>query len=141
MLETIKNSSLLTKLLYIFAFILFVISVIPKISAYYTSVNGYEKSLKELKSISSKYEISTKTKKFSEISFKQSSELLFSKVDIKNIGEQLYKVNITMRKEDLKSFHVFIETLALRYYVEIKNDLEFTTEAETINVKMTVKAF
>ena len=141
MLASIKNSSLLTKILYLFAFILFVAWVIPTISSYYTNVNSYEKSIKELKSISSKHGLSTETQKFSESSFKQQTELLFSKVDITNLGGQLYEIHITMKKEDLKSFHTFIETISLRYYVEIKDDLEFTTEDETIKVKMTLKAF
>jgi hypothetical protein len=141
MLESIKNSSLLTKILYLFAFILFIIWVIPTISSYYANLSSYEKSVEELKSISSKHGLSTKTQKFPESSFKQNTELLFSTVEIKNLGEKLYEVYITMKKEDLKNFHTFIETISLRYYVEIKNDLEFKTEDETIHVKMTLKAF
>jgi hypothetical protein len=141
MLEKIKSSSLMTKLLYIFAFILFAVWVLPKISSYYTNVNSYQQSIQELESISSKHGLSIKTQKFSESSFKQTIELLFSKVEIKNLDEELYAVHITMKKEDLKSFHTFIETLSLRYYVEIKDDIEFKTEAETVNVVMTLKTF
>jgi len=141
MLESIKNSSFLTKILYILAFILFVLWVIPTISSYYAKVNSYEKSVRELRTISSQHKLSTEIQKFSENSFQQSTKLLFSKVEIKNLGEKLYEVSITMKKEDLQSFHTFIETISLRYYVEIKNALEFKTEDETINVKMTLKAF
>jgi len=141
MLESIKNSSLLTKILYIFAFILFVLWVIPTIKSYYANVNSYEKNIKELENISSKHGVLTKTQKFSESSFQQNSELIFSKVKIKNIGKKLYEVYITMKKEDLINFHTFIETISLRYYVKIKNDLEFKTEDETIHVKMTLKSF
>ena len=141
MLETIKNSSLLTKLLYLSAFIIFILWVIPQISNYYTNVNNYEKNIQELESISSKHGLSIETQKFSETSFKQNSELLFSKVEVENLGEKMYKVSITMKKEDLKSFHTFLETISLRYYVEIINDLDFKTEDETIKVKMTLKAF
>ena len=141
MLKTIKNSSLMTKLLYITALILFVVWLIPKISAYYKNVNIYEKNIQELQSISSKHGITTKVQKFSETVFKQDTELLFSKVTIKNLGEKRYEAIITMKKEDLKSFHTFIETLALRYYVEIQNDLEFKKEDEIINVTMRLTAF
>jgi len=141
MLESIKNSSFLTKILYILAFILFVLWVIPTISSYYAKVNSYEKSVRELRTISSQHKLSTEIQKFSENSFQQSTKLLFSKVEIKNLGEKLYEVSITMKKEDLQSFHTFIETISLRYYVEIKNALEFKTEDETINVKLTLKTF
>ena len=141
MLKTIKSLSLMTKLLYIVAFILFVVWVIPKISTYYSNVNIYEKNIQELQSISSKYGITSKAQKFSETIFKQDTELLFSKVKTKSLGDNTYEIHITMKKEDLKSFHTFIQTISLRYYVEIKNNLEFKTEDKIINVKMTLKAF
>lgn len=141
MLETIKDSSFMTKLLYIFAFLIFVAWVIPKISTYYTNVNNYKKSIKEIEDISSKHGLSSKTQKFSETIFKQNSELIFSNIDIKNLAEKTYEVQITIKKEDLKNFHTFIETISLRYYVVIKDALEFTTEEEVIKIKMTLKAF
>ena len=141
MLESIKSSSLMTKILYLFAFILFAIWVIPTMSSYYANVSSYEKSVEELKDISSQHGISTEAQKFSQNSFKQETETLFSTVEIKNLGEELYEVYITMKKEDLQSFHTFIETISLHYYVEIKNDIEFKTEDEKIHVKMTLKAF
>jgi thiamine monophosphate kinase len=115
--------------------------VIPTINSYYTKLSNYENNIEELKNISSKHGLSIETQKFSESSFKQSSKLLFSKVDIKNLGGELYAVYITIKKEDLKSFHTFIETISLHYYVQIKGDLEFKTEDDIINVKMTLKAF
>lgn len=141
MLEKLKNLSMMTKLLYLAAFILFIAWVMPLMNVYYSSVNTYKKGVQEIKNISSKHGVSTSTQKFSENSFKQSSKSLFSKIDIKNLGDKLYEIHITMKKEDLKDFHTFIETISLRYYVEIKNDLEFETKDEIINVKMTVKAF
>ena len=141
MLKKLKNLSIMTKLLYLFAFILFIVWVIPMMNTYYSNVNTYEKNMKEIKMVSEKYGISTHAKKFSETSFIQDTELLFSKVSLKNLGNSLYKVIIRMKKEDLKSFHTFIETLSLRYYVEIKNKLEFKTEDEEVTVKFTLKAF
>ena len=141
MLNKLKNLSIMTKLLYLFAFILFIVWIIPMMNTYYANVNAYEKNMKEIKMVSEKYGISTHAKKFSETSFTQDTELLFSKVSLKNMGDSLYEVNIRMKKEDLKSFHTFIETLSLRYYVEIKNKLEFKTEDEEVTVKFTLKAF
>jgi predicted PurR-regulated permease PerM len=141
MLETIKSASLMTKLLYLFTFLLFVVWLLPQISTYYTNVNNYQKNIQDLENISSKYGLSNKTQEFSESIFKQNTELLFSNVEIKSLSEKIYEIHITMKKEDLKSFHTFIKTISLRYYVEIKDALKFTTEEETVKVKMTVKAF
>jgi len=141
MLEKLKNLSIMTKLLYLLAFLVFVAWVIPTISTYYNNVNTYEKGIQELKSISSKHELSTETQKFSKTLFKKNSELLFSKVEITDLDEKTYEVTITTKKEDLKNFHTFVETISLRYYVEIKNHIEFKTEDETVKVKMTLKAF
>ncbi|CAA6826513.1 MAG: Unknown protein [uncultured Sulfurovum sp.] len=141
MLRNMKKSSLMTKLLYLFAFIVFAVWVLPKISAYYNNLNSYKKSLQELKKISTEHDVSTQTQKFSESVFKQKSELLFSKVSLKDLANNKYEVNITMKKEDLQTFHTFIETISLRYYVEIKDSLDFKTEDEVINVRMILKAF
>ena len=141
MSEKLKNLPTITKLLYLFAFILFIAWVIPLISTYYSNVNAYERNVQELKSVSSKHAISTQTQKFSETIFKQNTELLFSKVALKSLSEKRYEATITMKKEDLKSFHTFIETISLRYYVEIQNDLEFKTEDDIVKVKMTLKDF
>ena len=141
MLNTIKSSSLFTKLLYITAFVLFIVWILPTISGYYTAVNNYKESVKELESFSTQHGVSAETQKFSESAFKYNTELLFSKVEIKNLGAKLYKVNIKMKKEDLKSFHAFIESIALRYYVEIKDAIQFTSQEENINVKMILEAF
>ena len=141
MLQKFKDSSLITKLLYLVAFILFLVWVLPIIKSYYTNVNTYKTNMQEIKSLSSLHGLSTETQKFSESLFKKNTESLFSKVELNNLGENRYQVNITMKKEDLKSFHTFIETLSLQYYVEIKNDIKFTTQNEFINAQMTLKAF
>ncbi|CAA6811251.1 MAG: Unknown protein [uncultured Sulfurovum sp.] len=139
MLEKFKNISLITKLLYLFAIILFVAWVIPKMSSYYSNVNKYQQSTQELQNISSKHNIANNTQDFSEILFKKDTELLFSKVEINSLGEKKYIVDITMRKEDLKKFHTFVETISLKYYVQVNNDLEFVTNDEIVNVKMNLE--
>lgn len=141
MLEKFKNTSLITKLLFLFAFILFAIWVIPTMSAYYSKVNAYEKSLQELDARSSEYGISTQTQVFSENIFIKDSELLFSKVKISSRNNNTYDVNITLKKDDMDTFHTFIETISLKYYVEIQDDIKFKSKDEIVNVIMTLKAF
>ena len=140
MIEAIKNTSLLTKILYFLALILFIIWVIPTIFSYYTNVNSYEKSLNELKETSSKYELSTKAETFSEDSFKQYAQPLFKTVNITTHGEKLYTIDIAMKKEELKNFYTFIETLALRYHIKITDDIELKADDAIIHSKVTIKS-
>ncbi|CAA6827479.1 MAG: Unknown protein, partial [uncultured Sulfurovum sp.] len=113
MLEKFKNTSLVTKLLYLLALILFVAWVIPQMSSYYSSVNSYEQHLQELRNTSSKHGINEKPRKFSEALFKKDTELLFSKVTTQPLEEKQYIINIQLKKEDLKKFHTFLDTLSL----------------------------
>ena len=140
MLEKFKNTSLITKLLYLFAIILFVAWVLPKMSSYYSNVNKYQQSTQELENMSSKHNIANNTQDFSEVLFKKDTELLFSKVEVNAISDKNYIADITMKKEDLKKFHTFVETISLKYYVQVNNDLEFVAEDETVNVKMNLEA-
>ena len=137
----LKNTSFITKLLYLLALIIFIAWIIPTMNTYYSNINTYKENKEKLNNLAIKHSLSTETQKFSTKVFKQKSELLFSKVEIKDIGEKIYEVHITMKKEDLKSFHTFIETISLRYYVEITKELELTTEDEVITAKMILKAF
>ena len=137
----LKNTSFITKLLYLLALIIFIAWIIPTMNAYYSNINTYKENKEKLNNLAIKHSLSTETQKFSTKVFKQKSELLFSKVEVKDIGEKIYEVHITMKKEDLKSFHTFIETISLRYYVEITKELELTTEDEVITAKMILKAF
>ncbi|CAA6804648.1 MAG: Unknown protein, partial [uncultured Sulfurovum sp.] len=86
-----------------------------------------------------KHGINEKPRKFSEALFKKDTELLFSKVTTQPLEEKQYIINIQMKKEDLKKFHTFLDTLSLKYYVQINDDLEFTTEDEIVNAKITLE--
>jgi len=141
MSEKIKNLSTITKLFFLFALLLFIIWVIPAISSYYGNVNNYQKSSKELKTLALKYDITTQTEKFSEANFKKYASSLFSKVLLKNLGNQQYEVVINMKEEDSKTFRTFVETLSLRYYVKLKDHLEFTVKDKIITVRMQLIAF
>lgn len=140
MLTKLKNLSFMTKLLYLASIIVFALWVIPQMQKYYTNVNKYKQRVQALENISTNYNIELNTKEFSKELFKKNSELLFEKVEIDDLDDGTHRVNISIKKEDLKSFHTFLETLALKYYVEIEEDLLFQIEAETIKIRMMLKA-
>lgn len=139
MFTKLKNLSLMTKLLYLLAIIVFLLWVIPQMKAYYTNINKYEKNLQALENISSNYGLELHTKKFSKALFQQNSELLFEKVTVEDSSNNTYLVNIKLKKEDLKSFYTFIETISLRYYVEVAENLEFKIDDDFINTTMILK--
>lgn len=139
MFTKLKNLSLMTKLLYLLAIIVFLLWVIPQMKAYYTNINKYEKNLQALENISSNYGLELHTKKFSKALFQQNSELLFEKVTVEDSSNNTYLVNIKLKKEDLKSFYTFIETISLRYYVEVAENLKFKIDDDFINTTMILK--
>jgi len=138
MVEKFKNTSIVTKILYILALILFFAWVIPSMVSYYSNVNKYEKSVNEIEKISSKYALTSEAKPFTVEAFKESAKVLFSKVDINPLSTNRYEVSIKMKREDIKSFHTFVETLSLRYLVQIDGALEFKANDEDIEAKMTL---
>ncbi len=137
MFKKIKQISLVTKILYLLAVVLFFVWTLPTILSYYSNINKYEKKLNEINKISSKYAISSEAQPFSIKAFKNSVKTIFSDVTIVPKEEGHYSVDIKIRKEDLKEFHTFIETLSLRYLVQIEDDLVFkANDDNTINIKM-----
>jgi hypothetical protein len=132
MINKIKNLPLMTKVLYILTFLLFIIWVLPTVNGYFSNVSKYEQSKQELESISSKYGIATTTEKFTEEAFKHQAESLFSSVEVQALNSKTYKIKISMKQEDLKKFHTMLETLALKYYVQVDKRLEFKTEGDDI---------
>lgn len=139
MLTKFKNLSLMTKLLYLFTLIVLAVWVIPQMTTYYSNVEKYKKNIQELENISTTHGLNLNTKKFSKELFKQDNQVLFSKVNVENIDDKTYIVNIAIKKENLKNFHTFIETISLKYYVKIEDALEFKTQDEVINVTMILK--
>ncbi len=140
MLSKFTSLSIITKLLYLLALLLFIVWVIPQMSNYYTNVNKYEQNKQKIDALSLKYGLSSEAQIFTEQAFKTNSELLFSKVDIIHLHDKTYVAHIQMKKDKLDTFHTFLESLSLKYYVQIKDTLEFTTEDEIITIKMTLEA-
>ena len=141
MSEKLKNLSTITKIFYIFAFILFIAWVIPSISSYYNNVSTYKKNIKELKNVSLKQGIETQAKEFSENDFLKDTQLLFAQVGLESLGEKKYELTVKMKQEDLKKFRTFIETISLRYYVKLDDNLVFTVKDQMITAKMQLTAF
>jgi len=141
MSEKLKNLSTITKIFYIFAFILFIAWVIPSISSYYNNVSTYKKNIKELKNVSLKQGIETQAKEFSENDFLKDTQLLFAQVALESLGEKKYELTVKMKQEDLKKFRTFIETISLRYYVKLDDNLVFTVKDQMITAKMQLTAF
>jgi len=141
MSEKLKNLSTITKIFYIFAFILFIAWVIPSISNYYNNVSTYKKNIKELKNVSLKQGIETQAKEFSENDFLKDTQLLFAQVALESLGKKKHELTVKMKQEDLKKFRTFIETISLRYYVKLDDNLEFTVKDQIITVKMQLTAF
>ena len=137
MFKKIKQISLVTKILYLLAVVLFFVWTLPTILSYYSNHNKYEKKLNEINEISSKYGLSSKAQPFSVDAFTKSLKTIFLDVTVAPKEEGNYDVDIKIRKEDLKEFHTFIETLSLRYLVQIEDNLVFkANDDDTINIKM-----
>ena len=138
MLENLKNTSLITKILYLFAVVLFLVWVIPSMVGYYSQVNEYQSDLKKIEQSASKYGLENNTKKFNIEQFKQEAGLIFDDVKVKAVSDKKYKVTIKMKKEDIKKFHVFLEKISLRFYVQVVGALEFNSKEKEVEVNMTL---
>jgi len=138
MLEKFKNIPLMTKILYLFTVVLFLVWFIPSMLNYYSKVNEYDKKLQEVQNEASKYSVTLKTKPFDLDVFKESADALFSKVVVNSKGDHKHKVMIKIKREDIKKLHTFIETLSLRYLVKIEGALKFKADDEGIQASMTL---
>ena len=138
MLENLKNQSIVTKILYLLALLLFVFWVIPSMVSYYSDMENYKESKQEIVKVSSKYGLDVNTKVFNQEMFQENTEKIFQKVTVEKLDEKRYIINITMKKENLKNFHNFIDTLSLRYYVQIDGELKFIAKDDTVNVSFII---
>ncbi len=138
MLESLKNQSMVTKVVYILALLLFILWVIPSMVSYYSDMENYKGSKQEIAKLSSKYGVDFDTKVFTKELFQKNSEKIFKNVTVEKLDEKRYNINITMKKDELKNFHNFIDTLSLRYYVQIEGELKFKAKDDVINVSFIV---
>ena len=138
MLEDLKNQSIVTKVLYLLALLLFILWVIPSMVSYYSDMEHYKGSQREIAKLASKYGVDEDTQRFSKELFQQNTESIFEKVVVKKLDEKRYNINIEMKREDLKNFHNFIDTLSLRYYVQIEGELKFKAKDDTVNASFVI---
>ncbi len=132
MLENLKNQSMVTKILYLLALLLFIAWVIPTMLSYYSNMERYQDSKQEISKLLSKYKIDRETQPFTKELFQQTTESIFDKVEVKRLDSNRYHIDIEMKREDLKNFHNFIDTLSLRYYVQIDGELKFEAKEDTV---------
>ena len=138
MLENLKNQSMVTKVLYLLTLLLFILWVIPSMVSYYSDMEQYKGSQQEIAKLSSKYGVDVDTQLFSKELFQQNTETIFEKVTVKNLNEKRYRIDIEMKQEDLKNFHNFIDTLSLRYYVQIEGELKFKAKDDIVNASFVI---
>ena len=136
MLEKFKNISLVSKILYLLALVLLLVWVIPTMLNYYSTLNTYETSREEIQQTAAKYSISKDAENFSVDAFKKETESLFSKVTVTPLEMDKYSVNIQMKREDIEKFHTFLDTVALKFLVQIETPLKFESKDNNIKVKM-----
>ena len=138
MLENLKNQSMVTKILYLLALLLFIVWVVPTLFSYYSNLENYQKSKQEIAQLLSKYRIEGETQPFTKELFQQNTERIFDKVVVKKLNTNQYHIDIEIKREDLKNFHNFIDTLSLRYYVQIDGELKFKAKDDTIHASFVV---
>ncbi len=138
MLENLKNQSMVTKILYLLALLLFILWVIPSIVSYYSDMEHYKESQQEIAKLASKYGVDGKTQPFSKELFQKSTEKIFKRVTVKELNDKRYSIEIKMKREDLKDFHKFIDTLSLRYYVQIDGELKFNAKDDIVDASFIV---
>ena len=138
MLENLKNQSMVTKVLYLLALLLFILWVIPSMVSYYSDMKHYKGSQQEITTLSSKYGLDSQTQPFSKEIFKKNTEKIFEKVIVKKLNKKRYSIDIEMKREDLKNFHNFIDTLSLHYYVQIEGELKFKAKDDIVHASFVI---
>jgi len=138
MLKNLKNQSMVTKVLYLLSLLLFILWVIPSMVSYYSDMEHYKRSKQEVTKLLSKYGVDGETQLFTKELFQKNTEKSFKKVTVQKLDEKRYYIKIEMKREDLKNFHNFIDTLSLHYYVQIEGELKFKAKDDTVNAFFTV---
>ena len=138
MLENLKNQSMVTKILYLLALLLFILWVIPSMVSYYSDMEHYKGSQQEISKLASKYGVNSDTQRFTKKLFEKNTEKIFENVTVTKLDEKRYIIQIEMKREDLKNFHNFIDTLSLRYYIQIDGELKFEAKDDVVDASFTV---
>ena len=140
MLEKLKNISIVSKILFVIALGLFVFWVVPMITNYYSNVSKYEKKVEHINSMMSQYNVHSEAKIFNIEEFKKEIKSLFIDIEVENIVNDGYKVNIILNQNDINSFNNYLEKLSLKYLVAIEDALEFEEKDEKLVATLNLKA-
>lgn len=139
MFAGLKNLSLMSKVLFLFSLVVLFVWVIPSMINYYENVQKYELKVKELQQISSKYGIEEEAQPFTVEGFKKDTTSLSSTVDIVSPEAKVYNLTMQIDKDKIANFNSFLETLSLRYLVQIDGVLQFEEKDKVLEVKMTFR--
>ena len=139
MLSGLKQLPLISKILFIISLLVLFIWVIPSMFNYFKNMQEQEKKVSELKKVSVKYGVAGKAKKFNKDSFIGEAKKEFSTVTVNNSGDKAYDIIFEVPKDKLDSFTTFLETLSLRYRVEVTSSLQFEEKDKLIEIKMSIR--
>ena len=139
MLRGLRELPLISKILFIISLLVLFLWVIPSMYNYFKNVQAEESKISTLQKTASKYGIAGNAKKFDKESFIQSAEESFSKAVVEFTGDKAYDVTIEVSKDEIDTFTTFLETLSLRYLVEIAGPLKLEEKDKIIEIKMSLR--
>jgi archaellum component FlaF (FlaF/FlaG flagellin family) len=139
MLSGLKQLPLMSKILFAISLLVLFTWVIPSMFNYFKNVQEQEKRVSELQKVSSKYGIVGKAKAFNKERFIEETKNEISSVTVEAAGEKSYDVVLQVSKEKLDSFTTFLETLSLRYRVEVVSPLSFEEKDKLIEITLSIR--
>jgi len=139
MLKGLKELPLISKILFVISLAILFAWVIPSMVNYFTNVQAEELKHSELQRSASKYGIVGSAKPFNKERFIQETMQRVSKTTVEPIGDKSYEVTILLEKNKIDNFNTFLETLSLKYLVEIISPLKFEEKDKLIEVKMSIR--
>ena len=137
-----KSGGLLNKLIWLLSLLLLGWTI-PLVVTYYENLDSYNQKTEELQELRIKHNIKKDIEAFTIEGFKKDTEEIFSEVQIEKSLEldNEYSVVVQIDKKKIKKFNSFIETLALRYFVKIKdNELNFEEKEQHIEIKFILES-
>ena len=139
MLTGLKQLSLVSKILFIISLIILFVWVIPTMVNYFKTIQAQERQVTELQKSFSKYGIIEDAKKFNKESFVQDALKYVSKASIELLEENSYVIKLEVEKDKIANFSTFLETVSLRYLIEITSPVTFKEKEKLIEVKMSIR--
>ena len=139
MLSGLKQLPLVSKILFIISLLVLFIWVIPSMFNYFKHVQEQENKVSELKKVSVKYGVAGKAKVFNKDAFIEETKKELSNVTVNSSGDKAYDITFEVSKDKLDSFTTLLETLSLRYRVEVTSALQSEEKDKLIEIKMSIR--